>query len=122
MNKKASIASIKEKKQGLLSCFYFIVGTIISFYLSISISNYFYLLAVPLLLITLIIVKLLITSIKDEYKSLIKEEKYLKDGCHLRYFDNNKKQVRSEIKIFNGQRHGTCKSYYENGQISKDYN
>lgn len=122
MNKKASIASIKEEKKGLLSCFYFIAGTIISFYLSISISNYFYLLAVPLLLITLIGVKLLITSIKDGYKRLIKKEKYFNDGRHLEYFEDKKSQPKFELHIINGERHGSYKSYFINGQIETDCN
>ena len=49
-------------------------------------------------------------------------EKVVKDGCHLRYFDNNKKQVKFEINIINGQKHGPVKSYYENGQIKRDDN
>lgn len=122
MNKKASIASIKEKKQGLFFCFYFFVGTIISFYLSISISNYFYFLAVPLLLITLFLVKLLITSIKDEYKRLIKKEKYFNNGRHLEYYSKKKKQIKFELNILNGKRHGTYKSFYENGQIKINSN
>ena len=122
MNKIVLNLSIIDNKQGLFSTFCFLVGTIISFYLSIIISTYFYLLAVPLLLLALYGIKSTITQVKDEYMRLIKEEKYLKDGCHLRYFDNNKKQVKFEINIINGQKHGPVKSYYENGQIKRDCN
>ena len=122
MNKIVLNLSIIDNKQVLFSTFCFLVGTIISFYLSIIISTYFYLLAVPLLLLALYGIKSTITQVKDEYMRLIKKEKYLKDGCHLRYFDNNKKQVKFEINIINGQKHGPVKSYYENGQIEKDYN
>ena len=122
MNKIVLKLSIIDNKLALFSSFCFLVGTIISFYLSIIISTYFYLLAVPLLLLALYGIKSTITQVKDEYMRLIKKEKYLKDGCHLRYFDNNKKQVKFEINIISGQKHGLVKSYYENGQIEKDYN
>lgn len=122
MNKKVFKLSIIDNKLPLFICFCFLVGTIVSFYLSVFISNYFYFLTLLILLLTLYIIKSTLPQVKEEYKRLIKKEKYLKDGCHLSYFDNKKKQVRSEINIFNGQKHGTCKYYYYNGQISEDSN
>jgi len=122
MNKKVFTLSIIDNKLPLFICFCFLSGTIMSFYLSISISDYFYFLSVPVFLLTLYLVKLTITQVKNEYKRLIKKEKYLKDGCHLRYFDNNKKQVKFELHIINGERNGSYKSYYENGQIELECN
>jgi len=122
MNKIVLKLSIIYNKLALFSSFCFLVGTIISFYLSIIISTYFYLLAVPLLLLALYGIKSTITQVKDEYMRLIKKEKYLKDGCHLRYFDNNKKQVKFEINIISGKRDGAFIEYYLDGQVKVNAN
>lgn len=125
MNKKVFKLSIIDNKLPLFICFCFLVGTIVSFYLSVFISNYFYFLTLPILLLTLYIIKLTITQVKNEYKHLIKKEKYLNDGRHVEYYSSHKRkpqQVKFELHIIDGQRHGTYKSYFENGQISEDSN
>ena len=122
MNKKVFTLSIIDNKLQLFICFCFLAGTIISFYLSISISDYFYLLTVPLLLITLYLVKLTITLVKNEYKPLIKKEKYLNDGRHVEYFENKKKQAKFELHIINGKRDGAFIEYYVNGQVKVNAN
>ena len=122
MNKKVFTLSIIDNKLPLFICFCFLAGTIMSFYLSISISDYFYFLSVPILLLTLYLIKLTIGQVKNEYKRLIKKEKYLKDGCHLRYFDNNKKQVKFEINIISGKRDGAFIEYYLDGQVKVNAN
>ena len=94
MNKIVFKLSIIENKLPLFVCFCFLVGTIISFYLSIIISTYFYFLTVPILLVTLYLTKSTITQVKDEYKQLIKKEKYFNDGRHLEYFENKKRQLK----------------------------
>jgi hypothetical protein len=123
MNKIVFKLSIIYNKIALFWSFCFLAGTIISFYLSIIISTYFYFLTVPILLLTLYLIKLTITQVKNEYKHLIKKEKYLNDGRHVEYYFSNKRkpqQVKFELHIIDGQRHGTYKSYFENGQKSKD--
>ena len=125
MNKIVFKLSIIDNKIALFWSFCFLVGTIISFYLSIIISTYFYFLTVPILLLTLYLIKLTITQVKDEYKHLIKKEKYLNDGRHVEYYFSKKRkpqQVKFELHIIDGQRHGTYKSYFENGQKRCDYN
>ena len=122
MNKKVFKLSIIDNKLPLFICFCFLAGTIISFYLSIIISTYFYLLAVPLLLITLYLIKLTIAAVKNEYKRLIKKEKHFNDGRHLEYFEDKKRQAKFELHIINGERHGSYKSYFINGQIEVDCN
>ena len=122
MNKKVFTLSIIDNKLPLFICFCFLSGTIISFYLSISISDYFYFLSVPVLLLTLYLIKLIIGQVKNEYKRLIKKEKYFNDGPHLEYFHDKKRQVKFELHIINGERHGSYKSYYENGQIELECN
>ena len=125
MNKKVFKLSIIDNKLPLFICFCFLLGTIVSFYLSVFISNYFYFLTLPILLLTLYIIKLTITQVKNEYKNLIKKEKYLNDGRHVEYYSSHKRkpqQVKFELHIIDGQRHGTYKSYFENGQISEDSN
>jgi antitoxin component YwqK of YwqJK toxin-antitoxin module len=122
MNKKVFTLSIIDNKLPLFICFCFLSGTIISFYLSISISDYFYFLSVPVLLLTLYLIKLIIGQVKNEYKRLIKKEKYFNDGPHLEYFHGKKRQVKFELHIINGERHGSYKSYYENGQIELECN
>ena len=117
MNKIVFKLSIIDNKIALFWSFCFLVGTIISFYLSIIISTYFYFLTVPILSLTLYLIKLTITQVKDEYKQLIKKEKYFNDGRHLEYFENKKRQAKFELHVINGKRHGSYKSYYENGQI-----
>ena len=102
MNKKVFKLSIIDNKLPLFICFCFLAGTIISFYLSIIISTYFYLLAVPLLLITLYLIKLTIAAVKNEYKRLIKKEKHFNDGRHLEYFEDKKRQAKFELHIING--------------------
>ena len=122
MNKKVSIAlitSIKENKRFLFEIFCTLAGAIVSIYLSIFISNYFYLLAVLLLYITLYLVKELII---DEYRSLIKKEKYFIDGRHLEYFENKKKQAKFELHIINGKRDGAFIEYYLDGQVKVNAN
>ena len=123
MNKIVFKLSIIDNKIALFWSFCFLAGTIISFYLSIIISTYFYFLTVPILLLTLYLIKLTITQVKNEYKHLIKKEKYLNDGRHVEYYFSKKRkpqQVKFELHIIDGQRHGTYKSYFENGQKSKD--
>ena len=125
MNKIVFKLSIIDNKIALFWSFCFLVGTIISFYLSIIISTYFYFLTVPILLLTLYLTKSTITQVKDEYKHLIKKEKYLNDGRHVEYYFSKKRkpqQVKFELHIIDGQRHGTYKSYFENGQKRCDYN
>ena len=117
MNKIVFKLSIIDNKIALFWSFCFLAGTIISFYLSIIISTYFYFLTVPILLLTLYLTKSTITQVKDEYKQLIKKEKYFNDGRHLEYFENKKRQAKFELHVINGERHGSYKSYYENGQI-----
>lgn len=122
MNKKVLKLSIIDNKLALFATFCFLVSTIISFYLSIIISTYFYLLAVPLLLITLYLIKLTTAQVKNEYKRLIKKEKHFNDGRHLEYFEDKKRQAKFELHIINGERHGSYKSYFINGQIETDCN
>ena len=122
MNKKVFTLSIIDNKLPLFICFCFLAGTIMSFYLSISISDYFYFLSVPVFLLTLYLVKLTITQVKNEYKRLIKKEKYFNDGRHLEYFDDKKRQVKFEINIISGKRDGAFIEYYLDGQVKVNAN
>ena len=122
MNKKVFTLSIIDNKLPLFICFCFLSGTIISFYLSISISDYFYFLSVPVLLLTLYLIKLTIGQVKNEYKRLIKKEQYFNDGPHLEYFHDKKRQVKFELHIINGERNGAFIEYYVNGQVKVNAN
>ena len=120
MNKKVLITLVKEYKNALLLIFIFLTGTFISLNLSIYISTYFYILFAFFLLISFYLIHLGLKTIKGEYRVLIKKEKYLKDGRHLVFFNNKSKQLKWDLNIKNGQKHGSIKFYYENGQIRRD--
>ena len=98
--------------------FYVFLGTIISFVLIFYISNYFYFLAIPLLLYIFLF---LMTEIKDAYNYYLgycRNESYMSNGSHTIKKENGKYIV----NLLNGKRHGTFIEYFINGQIKLDCN
>ena len=98
--------------------FYVFLGTIISFVLIFYISNYFYFLAIPLLLYMFLF---LMTEIKDAYHYYLgycRNERYMSNGSHTIKEENGKYIV----NLLNGKRHGTFIEYFINGQIELECN
>jgi antitoxin component YwqK of YwqJK toxin-antitoxin module len=122
MNKKVIIVSLKDNQGIIFISICFLIGTVVSLYLSMTISTYFYFLTGPFFLLTFLLGKLTFIQIRDRYKKLIKEEKYFNDGRHVEYYSKKKKQIKFELHIINGKRHGAFIEYYSNNQIRKDFN
>jgi hypothetical protein len=101
--------------------FGFSIGTGISFVLSINFSSYFFFLVVPLLILSLIFIKILIGTLQDNYKYLLTEIKYLNNGKHLFYYYKSQK-IEFELNTFNGKPHGKYIEFYENGQVKSSAN
>ena len=112
----------KTEARVIVSTICFVVGSIISLLLSISISPYFYFLSIPLLALTVYLITLLYNNIKYTYNNEIKKEENLDDGLHKTYFDTKKNKVRNEFNILKGQRHGSYIEYFANGHIKINTN
>ena len=116
----------------LLSFILFSLVSLIFLMLSISISPYFYLLTIPLLVITAYVFTDRFTEIdyvvfhfkriKFRYYSELKDYKNYDDGLHKNFFKNKKNQVHYELNILRGKRHGRFIEYYKSGQMKHDCN
>ena len=113
---------LKEEARAVLVSLSFIVGSLVSLIISISISPYFYFLTTPLLAITAAVTFSEFTRIKDSYDRELKDEKNFDDGLHKFFFKNKKNQVQSELNILRGKRHGRFIEYYKSGQIELECN
>ena len=69
----------KTEARVIVSTICFVVGSIISLLLSISISPYFYFLSIPLLALTVYLITLLYNNIKYTYNNEIKKEENYKN-------------------------------------------
>ena len=122
MNKEILRGSAKEHMRVLFISFCLLSGTAVSLYLSIAISAYFYLLAVPSALFAFFITRLSFIDFKNSYEYKRKyDEKYFSNGEHtINYGDKSKKK----LNIINGKRNGEYTEYYPNGQlkITANYN
>lgn len=111
-----------EEARAVLVSLSFIVGSLVSLIISISISPYFYFLTIPLLAITAYGVPYSFREIKSSYDRELKDEKNFDDGLHKFFFKNKKNQVQLELNILRGKRHGIFIEYYKSGQIELECN
>lgn len=115
MNKEILRVSAKEHMRVLFISFCLLSGTAVSLYLSIAISTYFYLLAVPSALFAFFIIRLSFTDFKNSYEDKRKyDEKYFSNGAHTIIYGNKSKK---KLNIINGERNGSFSEYYPNGQL-----
>lgn len=117
MRSKILKQSIIENFQGFRTTIIAYIVSLILFFLSLKVSAYFYLLSIPILLISIWFSKLIYDQIFGSYNRLSKNEKYFDDGEHKINFLNGLNQVQYIINIRNGLRHGDYKEYHENGQL-----
>ena len=117
MRSKILKQSIIENFQGFRSTIIAYIVSLILFFLSLKVSTYFYLLSIPILLISVWFSKLIYDQIFRSYNSLSKNEKYFDDGEHKINFLNGPNQVQYIINIKSGLRHGDYKEYHTNGQL-----
>ena len=122
MKNKVLKKAFQKEARVIVSTICFVVGSIISLLLSISISTYIYLLSIPLLALTVYLISLCYNQIKDSYNYELKDEKNFDDGHYKTYFKNKKEQVESEFNILKGERHGIYKEFYKNGKIKYESN
>ena len=117
MNRKLLKHSLKLNSKPLTVSVFFIILSIFFLMISMSISNNFYFLSIPVLFITLYLGKLTFGQIGDEYKRYINDEKYFNDGAHKSYFKDNVNQVQFEINIIDGKREGLYAEYHKSGAV-----
>ena len=99
--------------------FYFIfLAIIISFILSFYISNDFYLLLIPLLLLFGYSLFLILPEEYDNYLRYCRNENFMSNGSHTIKKENGKYIV----NLLNGKRHGSFVKYFINGQIKLECN
>jgi len=113
---------LKQKARAVLVSLSFIIGSLVSLILSISISPYFYFLTIPLLAFTAYGVSESFKEIKKIYEWELEDEKNFDDGLHKKFFKNKKNQVQLELNILRGKRDGRFIEYYKSGQIKLDCN
>ena len=116
MSNKVLKIALKAESRVIVSTILFVVGSIISLLLSISISPYFYFLSIPLLALTVYLISLCYDQVINKYNYELKKEENLDDGHYKTYFKNKKDQVEFEFNILKGKRHGSYIEYYISGQ------
>ena len=85
----------KKEAIVIVSTICFVLGSITSLLISISISPYIYLLSIPLLALTVYLISLCYNQIKDTYNNELKKDENLDDGPYKTYFDTKKNKVRN---------------------------
>lgn len=113
---------LKQAARDYTNTLYFIIGSLVSLILSISISPYFHFITIPLLAITAVGVSISFKEIKKKYYIELKNEKNFDDGLHKKFFKNKKNQVQLELNILRGKRHGRFIEYYKSGQMKHNCN
>jgi len=108
--------SLKDNSRVIFStvCSYLITSVL--FYLSYNISFYFYLVAIPISLLSIYFTKVTINQISSSINRFSNDEKYFRDGEHKLSFKNNKK-TQYILNTYKGKRHGSYEEFYENGQL-----
>jgi len=119
MKKKILKDSLKENSKDVLILSGWFVGVIISFLLSIYVSDYFYFLSIPILCLFFLVILVAWASIEKSLKRKSRDEKYFYDGHHKIFFEKKKNQVSLELNILKGKRHGLFIDYYMNGRVQK---
>jgi antitoxin component YwqK of YwqJK toxin-antitoxin module len=117
MKRKLLKNSLKLNSKALTVSVIFVILSIYLLMISVSISNNFYFLSIPVMFITLYLGKLTFEQIGDEYKRYINDEKYFNDGYHKSYFKDNVNQVQFEINIIDGKREGLYAEYHKSGAV-----
>lgn len=113
---------LKQEARAVLVSLSFIIGSLVSLILSVSISPYFYFLTILLLAISAYGVSYSFKEIKKIYYRELEDEKNFDDGLHKKFFKNKKNQVQLELNILRGKRHGRFIEYYKSGQTQLDCN
>ena len=121
MKNKVLKKILKKEARLIVLNICFVLGSILTLLLSISISTYFYFLSIPLLALTVCLIYLGYNQIISSYNRELKDEKNFDDGHYKTYFKNSV-QIEYEFNILNGKRHGTFIEYYISGQQKRTAN
>ena len=109
--------SINEHKLPAKITLAIFIVTLVSLYLSSTISINFYFFSVPISILNIYLANLTFIQIRDSYIEFKINEKYFHDGNHI--YLNWKTNIQYHINIYKGKRHGDFVEFYPNGQKKK---
>lgn len=120
MNFKVFKACFKELKTPSIITLSFVIVSSLLIFIS-TINSYFLFVSIPILLISLYLIKLLFIQYYKEYDNNSKNEKFARNGLFKgvknEFINYNKKQYKYTSDIVNGKRNGNYTEYYDSGKI-----